>query len=144
MREVVLDSGAILRVNPAPFSEAKALFEAVMAEMRVIPVTYNSDQISVFKDLFCMGFSSPLVDKRLWTCLARCTYDAEGTGANAKITMDAFEPEKNRADYVRVCAEVAEENLRPFLKDLSFLLKRVSDMIEKVRPSKSPKTSMTT
>lgn len=116
MREVKLPSGAVLRVNPAPFEEAKALYRAFLAEGRDVPFSAQTDIASVLKDLYCIGFSSPKVEECLDKCLGRCTYNS-GKG-NLKIDKDTFEQVECRVDYVPVCLEVFKENIGPFVKDL--------------------------
>lgn len=109
MREVKLPSGATLTVVPAPFAEAKKLFQAVMGEIRAVPVTSGgTDAGDALKNLFAQGFASPVVDAMLQPCLGRCLYNGQ------KITGETFEPETARQDYVPVCLEVASENVLPF------------------------------
>jgi len=136
MREVVFDNGHVLTVNVAPFSDAKLLFEAVAAELKGIPFSAGTDVLSLFKDLFCTGFSSRLVDAAVWPCMARCTYNA-GDGANAKVTKSTFEPEAARVNYTRVVTEVIKENVGPFVKDLAYLLQQTSNAIESYQKSTS-------
>lgn len=115
-REVKLPSGAVLAVNDAPFSESKALFQALMRELRTIPMsegTYNS----LLKDMFCTGFSSLAVEVELNKCMARCTYNVGAGGM--QIKSDTFEDRERRQDYVPACVEVIRENVGPFVKTLS-------------------------
>lgn len=136
MREVTFDNGHVLNVNVAPFTEAKNLFEAVASELKGIPFNSSTDVLSLFKDLFCTGFSSRLVDAALWPCMARCTYNA-GDGANGKVTRTTFEPETTRINYTRVVTEVIKENVGPFAKDLAYLLEQVSSAIGNYQKSSS-------
>jgi hypothetical protein len=136
MREVVFDNGHVLRINVASFSEAKALFEAVTAELRGVPVTSQTQILTLFKDLFCTGFSSRAIDSAIWPCFARCTY-GEGEGVFPKVTKATFEPEATRENYTRAYAEVLKENVGPFAKDLSYLLEQVSNAVESYQKSLS-------
>lgn len=118
MREVILPSGAVLKIGAAPFVDAKELYQAVLREVRGVEGTTYTD---IFKELVCIGFSSPLIEKCLLKCLERCTYNAasgEGAGVDLKITTDTFEPVERRDDYMKVCAEVVKENVLPFGKSL--------------------------
>lgn len=117
MKEVKLPSGATLLVNAAPFSESKALWQASMAELRSIQASSSMDMGNFYKDVFCAGFSSPAIDAALAKCLARCAYRG-ADGKDLKIDADTFDPVERRQDYVTVVAEVAKENLGPFVKSL--------------------------
>lgn len=109
MREVSLPSGATLMVDSAPFSQARALWHAVLGELKAVPITSGAtDTGNALKDLLCGAFSSPAVDRALKPCLIRSTYNGQ------KITDETFEPVEARADYVSVCLEVAKDNVLPF------------------------------
>jgi hypothetical protein len=131
MREVRLESGATLRVSPAPFDIAKSLYQALLAEMRSVPVNAQTDMVSIFKDIYCIGLSSKEVERYLWLCMERCQYNS-GKG-NLKIEPDTFEPVEARADFVQVCMEVAKENVGPFVKNLYAAYVQVSDVVENAR-----------
>ncbi len=134
MREVNLPSGAILKVAAAPFADAKALYQAMLAEMREIPVSLGVDMGVVIKDLFCAGMSSPIVDAAITKCVARCLYNGE------KITTATFEPVEARADYVKVLAEVAKENVFPFMKSLFAEYKTAFEIQASFQKSTPPTT----
>lgn len=116
MREVKLPSGAVLKVNSAPFPDSKALYQAALAELKGVSIDSRSDRGEVFKNLLCAALSSQKVDLALKPCLERCTVNS-GAG-DLKIDDQTFEPEKMREDYVSVCEEVFRENVYPFLKSL--------------------------
>ena len=109
MKEVKLPSGAVLKITPSPFATAKALYQTLLKEGRSIAVSSKTDLASIYKDLFCIGFSSPEVEAALWECMKRCTYD-NGNG-EFKIDDKTFEPLSSRDDYLSVCMEVAKENV---------------------------------
>lgn len=113
-KEITLPSGAILKVNLAPFPDSKALYQAILEELRTVSVN-DEDEIGInlIKDLFCTGFSSKKVDTALSKCVARCLYKGE------KITNESFEPAEARQDYMKVLIEVTKENILPFVKSLS-------------------------
>lgn len=112
MREVTLPSGAILKVNPAPFTDAKSLYKAILAEAKDIKIDSKTELASIFKDIFCSSFASDVVESKLWPCMRRCLYN------DLKVEESTFEPEKSREDFTQVCMEVAKENVSPFLKNL--------------------------
>lgn len=115
-KEILLPSGATLKIRPAPFAEAKALYQALLAEVKEIKIESETAMVSIFKDIFCAGFSSQKIEKELEKCLARCTYN--GGNGDMKIDKDTFEPMSAREDYTLVCMEVAKENIAPFAKSL--------------------------
>lgn len=116
MREIKLPSGAILKVNPAPFAVSKALYQALLRELKGISIGMNLEVTGMLKDIFCVGFSSKEVEACLWECFKRCTYNS-GSG-DLKIDDQTFEPVERRDDYMKVCVEVARENTLPFAKSL--------------------------
>lgn len=111
-RKVKLPSGATLKIGVAPFADSKNLYQALLRELRGVNVAGEIDFRTLWKDLFCIGFSSPDVDAAMSPCLARCLYDEQ------KITDATFEPVKCREDYLRVLMEVARDNVDPFAKQL--------------------------
>jgi hypothetical protein len=116
LKQVKLDSGATLGITPSPFLDAKDLYQAVLRELRGIPIKTKDELGELFKNFFVVGFSSLDVERCLWKCFERCTYDG-GKGA-LKIDKDTFEPVEARQDYMKVCLEVARENIDPFVKSL--------------------------
>lgn len=130
-KDIKLPSGATLKVQPAPFAEAKALYQAVLEDLKAVAVGTKNELGSALKDVLCVGFSSPKIDAALNACLVRCIYNS-GSG-DFKIGKDTFEDIKAREDYVTVCMEVAEENLRPFLKGLMQAFAKLLSMIGNIQ-----------
>lgn len=124
MSEIKLPSGAVLRTSPAPFADSKALYQAFLKEAKGISFTKNSEVSALLKDVLCIGFSSPQIEEALWKCMGRCTYN------ELKIDQDTFENVKNREDYMKVCIEVAKENISPFMKSLYADYKDFMQMVE--------------
>ncbi len=125
MREVKLPSGATLKLAPAPFKDAKALYQALLAELRTVSIDAGDKSAaelyaSVYKDLFCIGFSSKAIEACIWKCLERCLYN------DFKVNEDTFEPVAARDDYMVVCMEAVKENVGPFAKSLFAEYKRVT------------------
>jgi len=116
MTEIKLHSGAVLNITLSPFAESKALYQAILEELKPVSFNASSDLAEVFKNLACVGFSSKRIEACLDVCFKRCTYDC-GKGP-LKIDKDTFEPVENREDYIQVCLEVIKENVAPFLKSL--------------------------
>lgn len=124
MKEVTLPSGAILKLNLAPFADAKALYQAVFEEMRGLDIDPDKAE-KLLKDLFCVGLSSKKIEKCLQKCLERVLYNG------LKITDELFEDEAARGDYIPMCTEVAKENLLPFMKSLFVGFHQVLDQLQK-------------
>lgn len=123
MRDVTLHSGAKLMVGNTPFAESKALYQVLLEEAKSIPFDSKTDLSALIKNIFCYGFSSKKVDAALEVCLKRCLYNG------LKIDATTFEPASAREDYFKVCLEVVEDNISPFVKGLSAELSRLSAMI---------------
>lgn len=116
IKEIKLPSGAILKIQVAPFAASKALYQALLKELKLVEIDSKTEVASIYKDLFCIGFSSPEIEKCLWECFKRCTLD---TGAgDLKIDDQTFEPVERRDDYMAVCMAVTKENVLPFAKSL--------------------------
>ncbi len=131
-REVKLPSGAVLKIAAAPFSDSKALYQAVLEEVKEIDFSSKTEISRVLKDFLCAGLSSKKIEDCLWVCLARCVYNAGAPGSgDLKIDKDTFEPVAAREDYLTVCLEVAQENISPFAKSLYAAYQRTLAMIEK-------------
>jgi hypothetical protein len=128
-REVILPSKALLKITPAPFADSRALYQALLKELKDIPVNSSMEVMNLYKELFCTGFSSLEIEKALWKCMERCTYNDKGH--DVRITPMSFEPVENREDYVQVAIEVARENVEPFFKSLFVQYKTLSEMNEK-------------
>ena len=113
MTKIDLPSGVELQIQPAPFADAKELYQAFLEELKGLQVdgAQNIDH-NFIKNIFCIGLSSKKIEDKIWKCMSRCLYD------KAKITPDTFEPEAARADYFDVLIEVAKINIMPFTKNL--------------------------
>lgn len=122
-KEIELPSGAVLKIYPAPFADSKALYQAMLDEARGVQITKDNELGNMFKDFFCIAFSSKKVEACLSECLKKCTYN------DLAIAKDTFEPLDARADYTMVCMEVAKENVAPFAKSLYAEYQRILAMI---------------
>jgi hypothetical protein len=126
MRKLDLPSGAILTIHTATFAESKALYQAILKELKSVAMTHEGPMSleNMVKDAFCAGFSSADIERALWVCLRKCQYN-DGTGSgDLRVDDQTFEPVKNRQDYVHVCVEVTKENVGPFVTSLYAEFKR--------------------
>lgn len=116
MKEVKLRDGVILNITVAPFSDSKALYQALLSEFETIDIKSAQEIAAALKDVFCRGFSSTRIEACIWKCIERCSLKRGDT--SERITMDTFEPVEMRELYIKVCFEVAKENVSPFMKSL--------------------------
>lgn len=135
MREVTLPSGSTLKITPAPFPEARALYQAVVEEMKGLKLDPEAEiDVNFYKDVFCVGLSSKKIEAALWKCMERSLIN------DLKITADTFEPVEKRDDYLTVCFEVAQENIRPFTKSLFAQYGHIFAMIQSGQASRQATT----
>jgi len=130
LREVTLPSGRKMEVAPAPFVEAKRLYQAIAGEMVRLSLNPDDDVTNLMKNVICLAVFSPNIEAALEPCLRRCTY--QGTKI---IPVDSFESIEGREDYLDVCFEVAKENVGPFTKSLYAQFKKLRAGVEKLLPS---------
>ena len=141
MKTVKLPSGAVLKITPAPFAEARALYQAVMEELKSIKLDPTADvDVNLYKDLFCAGLASKKIEACLWECMKRVTYDS-GPG-DFKIDGSTFEPVEARQDYLQVCFEVAQENIEPFMKSLYAQYAKILGTVQSVLASRLQTTPL--
>lgn len=110
MIEVTLPSGANLKMQMSTFKISKALYQAVLKELKRLNYSMQTDLPVILKDVFCAAFSSQEIEECLWECFKRCTIN------DLKIDESTFEKEDAREDYMKVCMEVGKLNIIPFAK----------------------------
>ena len=135
MKEIQLPSGSTLKIGQIPFADAKALYQSCMEELRTVEVKSDTMAIDLYKNLFCVGFSSKRVERALWECLKRCTYNGH------KIEEKTWEAVEARQDYWKVCMEVGEEVITPFAKSLSVEFGRFFEAMTTGSPTLRPETT---
>jgi hypothetical protein len=133
-REVTLPSGRVLTVNPAPFHDAKKLYQAIGGEALRVQIIGEDDLSETIKNVICLGSSSLAIEQALNPCMKRCLYQG------VKIDDRSFEPEEAREDYLDICVEVAKENLRPFTKSLFAQFKGLLGLVGRLPELNSSRT----
>lgn len=114
MKEIVLPSGAILKITLSSFAVSRELYKVFLDEIKSIKLEGGLEiDFNLFKDIACEVLSSTKIEKALWECMKKATYN------DMKITEDIFEPEDARGDYLQVILEVGKANIMPFMKNLS-------------------------
>lgn len=111
--DLTLPSGARLKITLAPFTISKALYQAMLEELKGLKLDPQAEiDANLFKDIFCVGFSSKKIEAALHDCLKRVLYN------DVRISDATFEDPAAREDYLPVLLEVARINIRPFTKNL--------------------------
>lgn len=132
MREFTTKSGANVVIFFAGFKQASSLKNAVSRELLKINIDLGklnketigslleSDVTPEFlnscKNVLLILDSSETVEKALFDCLIRCTYNGE------KITRDTFEDFEAVSDYYEIAFNCLKDNLFPFFKNQISLL----------------------
>ena len=125
MKTIALPSGIELKVTLAPFTEARALYQAMLSELKDIDLDPKAEiDVNLYKNLFCAALESKKIEDALWACMKRCLYNG------SKVTEAVFEPEEARGDYLDVCMEVARLNVLPFGKSLFTRYKEIFDQLK--------------
>ncbi len=110
---ITLPSGAELKITLSPFDVANELLQVVTKEAKGLQLDpYTEMDTNLIKDALCLAISSKEIERCLWKCMERATYNGH------KITKATFEAEEARGDYLDVMMEVGRANLLPFLKNL--------------------------
>ncbi len=122
---VKLPSQAELKITPAPFAEAKALYQAILAEAKGTRIDFTTDiDMNFMKDLACLAFSSKSIEDAVMVCMKRALYNGKN------INQDTFEPEEAREDYIPAMVEIAKVNIAPFMKSLYAQLRALPALIQ--------------
>lgn len=125
MREMDLPSGRKLKIQLAPFADAKALYMVLLEEGKSLKLDPEVEiDANFFKDVFCVGFSSKKIEAALWKCMERVLID------ELRVTPDSFEEAAHRDDYFTVLFEVAKENIQPFTKSLYAQFSAITRMMQ--------------
>jgi len=138
MQEHKLPSGAILKIHHTPFEVSLGLNEVILAELKNFVVSSDIEMGQYYKDLLCVGFSSPAIKASLWKCFEHCTYNS-GKG-EFRIDKSTFDPIEARQDYAEVCILVAKYNIDPFVKAHSAKFSAVLEMLKSSPESKQQTT----
>jgi len=129
MREIILPSGAVLKIQPASFAEARNLYQSVLEELKKIRYEGEFFSFNFFKDAMCALFSNKKVEICLDQCLRRCLYN------DFKIDEKTFEKKETWVDFVDVCHEVGKENIDAFMESLCALLNKYHSKAVKKDPA---------
>jgi hypothetical protein len=134
-----LPSGATLEMTMAGLEDANDLLEATMRELESVALRLGikvqdgqdlivslfsgelgEEAIDTLKNILARLIASKEVKAALWKCARRTTLD------RVLVTIDLFEDEEKRVDYLPMLKEVLVFNLSPFIKSLKYLLSGLS------------------
>jgi len=119
-KELKFDNGDEAVINIASFSNSLSLKNAISKSLLAQGVklaNIDINNVDSLLDAIFAADSDEAVNKAIFTCLAKSTYNKE------KITFDIFEDEKARENYYEIVIECLKINLSPFLKPLISKLK---------------------
>jgi hypothetical protein len=116
---VTLPSGAVLGIQMAPFATGMNLFKTVCRELKAAGVELDltalgeKDMSALLTPVLQIA-GSDAVERCIWDCLKRCTYN------NRRITPETFETMPARGDWLKVAWEALRANLAPFFASLDW------------------------
>lgn len=126
MLKFELQSGKILEIDLAKTEDAWNLYCAIVNECKGTGLDLKIAEEDTIADLIMRNteallniISSKQVLEATKDCSLRNLYDKQ------KFSMDLFEDEKARGDFIPVMAVTAIENIRPFFPNLHIILGQV-------------------
>ncbi len=126
-QDFVTASGARLHVSSATFVDANALRKALLRTAKGIPMSADpmAMDLSILKDVFIEAASSDEVERCLFKCMERASYQ------DVKILPNLFDDptlgEQARGDLIEIYWKVIEVNCGPFfVKAFSVLKARMA------------------
>ena len=116
----MLKSGAVAELSMASFAVSARLFKAMANELKLVDVDIEGVDLSKVQDMDLNAIKNAIlqllgsdqIEKYLFDCMARCTYQGQ------KITTATFDTEEARGDYLPIALEVIKLNVLPFFKNL--------------------------
>lgn len=124
-------NGVDLVIKPADFISAMKLKNAVLKAVKESGVDIskidlekiNAASLQPIIEVVLSADTSEDVEKAIFKCLERCTYNGE------RIIRDTFEPIEAREDYYEIVIACLKENLAPFFKNLISKLKSLTPKV---------------
>jgi hypothetical protein len=111
-----LGSGAKLKVTQASFVDSMALHKALLASVKGLQVSADilKMDVSALKDAVISAATSPEVEKALFRCGEKATYE------NVRVTPSLFDDvqigTQAREDFYEIAWKIVEVNCGPFFK----------------------------
>ena len=121
-------NGVDVKINPADFISAMKLKNSVLKAVKESGVDISKIDLEKITaaslqpiiEVVLSADTNEDVEKALFKCLERCTYNGE------RIIRDTFEPIEAREDYYEIVINCLKENLAPFFKNLISKLKSLT------------------
>ena len=123
--EFTTENGAEIVINEADFISSLKLKNAVLKAIKesgvdIAKIDLEKITIASLEPIIAIVLSADTSDdvqKAVFKCLLRCTYNKE------KITEDTFKPTVARKDYYEIVIACLKENLSPFFESPILKLK---------------------
>lgn len=145
--KMTLKSGATLDITRSPFVIGHKLFKTVLKEMKGVSLKLGLKEGQTLNNLFDLEITDEVLDTAkdgiftllssqdiedvLWECFPRILYN------NKKVdSKNFFDDEKTCEDYLDICKNVLEVNLKPFQVGLASLFP--SFRLGKAKPTEDP------
>lgn len=129
--KIKTQNGVDLVIEPADFISAMKLKNAVLKAVKESGVDVskidlekiNAASLQPIIEVVLSADTSEDVEKAIFKCLERCTYNGE------RIIRETFEPVEAREDYYEIVIACLKENLAPFFKNLISKLKSLTPKV---------------
>ena len=133
MKEFTTKSGAEVKINLAPWADAKKLKASIQREAAAsgVKMDLSADASAIIATVLSID-SSVDFDAQLFNCLARCTRNGQ------KITESTFNDEDARADYYEIVAACLEVNFRPLVQGFLSVLPKGLIKESSTKPAEAP------
>ena len=117
MVEFVAASGAKIKINVAPWADAKLLKKAIQKEVNFDTADIN--QKWFIEQIFKID-GSDVFEAALWACLRHCSYTPKGSPDAEVLRIDQtmMDRPELRQDYVEIVTACVKENLGPLVESL--------------------------
>lgn len=127
MIEHTLKSGRSLEITPAPFADAKEIYQVLAEELKTVDMDEEKEiDVNFLKGVFLSCIGSKKLEAAIWKVLPRCKYNGH------KITPDTFEEVESREDYFEICWLASKENVSPFTKTLMQEYSHLLGVVKKI------------
>jgi hypothetical protein len=128
MKEITLPSGKKAKITPSSFADSKAVYQALIKELRNIEINPKDEvNVNFIKGLFCSLITSDEIEATVLKCAERVEYAGERV-----VNTDIFDSEDGKMDYFPLMREVAMVNIAPFTKSLFAEFENLGGLVEKL------------
>lgn len=132
MQKFILQSGKIVELSLAPIELALNLYRMIICECKNTGLDLNITEGESIADVIVKNteallnvLSSQNVMEAILACSIKNLYDKQ------RFSMELFEDEKARRDFLPIIYLTAVENIRPFFPNLHTVFSTVEDVFLK-------------